>query len=139
MSAGPRGRFARYAVHGGCFAVHGGDPRSRPKLFKPNSRGELSVFGIDNLTGPAIRRMGLDVVRRRADAKRLYGWAWVEETAVQNPGLRVVRDDMPPRHANMVGWPDNADDRRAVVVNLARASRAVVLDPPVPAATGNGR
>ena len=81
----------------------------------------------------------MHVLRQRTDAKRLYGWARVDEATVQSIGLRIIHDAAPSRHANIVGWPADDEAHKNAVHALARASRAVALDPPVPAATGNGR
>jgi hypothetical protein len=42
---------------------------------------------------------------------------------VEAASLRVVLDDMPPRHANVIGWPEEKSARKVRAAELAaRAS-----------------
>lgn len=108
-------------------------------MFAPNNKGKLSVFDIDGLTRRETQNIGMHVLRQRADAKRLYGWARIDEAAIRSVGLRIIRDAAPSRHANIVDWPADDEAYKKAVQALARESQAVVLDPPVPAITGGGR
>lgn len=97
------GLLARFAVEGGRFA----GSVVKPKLFQPNRALKLSVFRIDGLLCAEIRDIGLDVVQRHPDAHRLHGWGESSESTVSDKGLQVEHDDVPPRHANIVGWPSD--------------------------------
>lgn len=101
MTAKLDGALARFAVRSGQITA----TLVKPKLLEPNRQLELSVFRVDGLGQEAIQEIGVDVVRRRPDANRLYGWAELDEAAVQLVSLTVDDDNTPPRHANIIGWP----------------------------------
>lgn len=128
MTVGARGSLARYATERGRFRSDGG---VKPKLFEPNRKLELSVFYIDGLERARIRDIGVAVAERHPSARRLHGWGEIAASDVASAGLRTARDDTPPRHANVVGWPEDAAERKLKAQILARAARAVRLDPPV--------
>lgn len=69
-----------------------------------------------------------------ADEKRLFGEQWVlsnmgpdrtlrahcelPTAAFETVGLRPDFDDHPPRHVNVLGWPDETDARLAIAHEL---------------------
>ena len=128
MTVGASGSLARYATEKGRFGSDGG---VKPKLFEPNRNLELSVFRIDGLDRARIREIGVAVAERHPSARRLHGWGEIAASDVANAGLRTAHDDTPPRHANVVGWPEDAAERKLKTQILARAARAVRLDPPI--------
>ncbi len=97
--------------------------RVKPDAFIPHPRTELSVFCTEGLSEPEIWTAGEQVVSSRADNATLYGRADLKALDIRRNKLQVVRDDIPPRHANIIGWP--ADDRasqRMIAVELAASS-----------------
>lgn len=84
----------------------------KPKLFEPNRKRKLSVFYVSGLDDAGIRHIGDDVVAQQSTAKRLYGWGEFSEAAVHDAGLRIKRDDNPPRHANIADWPEDPSERK---------------------------
>lgn len=89
------------------------------KLFEPNRALELSVFHVDGLDEGDIARIGNDVVAKQRHPKHLYGWGEFDEVAVCKAGLRIDRDDNPPRHANIVDWPEEPSERKLRQQTLA--------------------
>ena len=69
--------------------------------------------------------------RARFAVERLHGWGEFDETAVNGAGLRVEHDEVPPRHASIVGWPMDVSERKQRQQLLARRSRPVRLVPPI--------
>lgn len=118
--------LARFALENGRLT----DMIAKPKLFEPNRRLELSVFNIDGLAHEKIRQLGIGVARQHPTSRRLHGWGEIDTTAVYETGLRVEYDNEPPRHASIVGWPDDVSERKQKQQLLARSSRSVRLDPP---------
>lgn len=47
------------------------------------------------------------------------GRADINVAAVRETGLTVDADDIPPRHANIVGWPDEASAIKLKAMELA--------------------
>ena len=127
MTVRASGLLARFAVEGGRVT----DSGVKPKLFQPNRTLKLSVFRIDGLVCAEIRDLGMDIVRKHPNAHRLHGWGEVSESAVCDAGLRVDHDDVPPRHANIVGWPNDASEQKLKQIELAHSARAIMLNPPV--------
>ena len=108
MTVRASGSLARFALESGRLTAS----VVKPKLFEPNRARELSVFHVDGLDGVGITLIGNDVVARHSTAKRLHGWGEFNEVAVCEAGLRIDRDDNPPRHANIVDWPKDAEKRK---------------------------
>ena len=100
--------LARFATESGRLTASA----VKPKLFEPNKALELSVFLVHGLEFVEIRDIGVSVVKEHPQARRLHGWGEIEESEVQSVNLRVVYDEVPPRHANIVGWPKEASRRK---------------------------
>ncbi len=56
------------------------------------------------------------IAQQALQARVAYGAAIVTAVHVRNAGLLVQAEEPPPRHANIVGWPNDPDD-----VELSRA------------------
>jgi hypothetical protein len=90
--------------------------RVKPAGMMPGNDGKTSVFRIGGLTDSAVLRIG----RQRVEGTRtLHGWGVFEASAVLDVGLRLDPDDVPPRHANIVGWPDEKDANWAIAQELS--------------------
>ena len=120
--------LARFATESGSLT----DSVVKPELFEPNRAFELSVFRVHGLEFVEIRDIGVSVVKEHPQARRLHGWGEIEESEVQGVNLRVVCDDEPPRHANIVGWPKEASRRKSIQQLLASKARPIRLDQPIP-------
>ena len=68
---------------------------------------ELSTYNIDDLEDAEIWVLG-DRVRTEQGKDSLYGRADLMAERVYASGLRPVRDDVPPRHVVILGWPEKA-------------------------------
>ena len=123
MSVRDPGLLARFAMESGRLTKNG----VKPKLFEPNRRGELSVYCVDGLHSAEIRLIGDDVVAQIGNKKRLYGWGEIDQGVVDEVNLRIERDDIPKRHANVVGWPKEASERKLRQQELARRAQAFKL------------
>ena len=120
--------LARFATESGRLT----DSVVKPKLFEPNRALELSVFRVRGLEFVEICDIGVSVVKKHPQARRLHGWGEIEESEVQGVNLRVVYDNVPPRHANIVGWPKEASRRKNIQQFLASKARPIRLDQPIP-------
>ena len=121
------GELARYAVHSGQLT----SAAVKPKLFAPNRQLALSVFRVHQFGDEEVEKLGTDVVRSRPDANRLYGWAEFDEDAVQSVALTMDKDDDPPRHANIIGWPTDPVRRKLVQRRLANKATPFLVTPPI--------
>jgi len=112
------------------FAVESGKVTAsvvKPKLFEPNRNLEISVSRIHGLRCSDIVEVGVDVVCRHQSAKRLYGWAELSATRIEESGLSIEHDDCPLRHSRIAGWPVEPEARKELQITLAARARPVRL------------
>lgn len=121
------GTLARFALESKRLTTTG----AKPKLFEPTKRFELSVFDVSGLLFEEILQLGIDVAKKQSPPRRLHGWGEIDVAAVHKAGLQIERDDDPPRHANIVGWPDEVSKMHEKQVLLVQASHPVRLDEPI--------
>ena len=103
--------------------------RVKPDAFIPHPRIELSVSCTEGLIEREIWPLGETVVQERPDDVTLYGRADLTAGAVRKQRLDVARNDNPPRHANIIGWPSEGKDaQRMRAIELAATSTLVLVD-----------
>ncbi len=56
--------------------------------------------------------------------RKLHGRADFRLKDLDQRVLRIELDETPPRHGNVVGWPQEKDDQLALAQNLAELARA---------------
>lgn len=98
----------------------------KPGAFLPRN-GQTSVFEISGLGEEDVRHIGKAAGMSRGRGPRGRGELGTRDAIAV--GLRFERDDVPPRHGNLVGWPSEGDEVKArckaVAVDLA--VRAVLV------------
>lgn len=90
---------------------------------------QLSVFLVTSLPSMDVWELGKGVPNKHPRPS-LYGKADITVGTVQDQNLKASRDDDPPRHVNIVGWPDYADakDRiKSIAQELARYASLTLL------------
>ena len=123
-----KGVFARFAVKGSQIGSLG----KHKKLLAPKDL-KLSVSCITGLDGVGIKEEGIKVVERRKGADHLHGWAEFTKTKVKEVGLRVCCDNNPPRHAHILGWPEDIVLRKQKQQDLAKKfCTTKQFDPAIP-------
>lgn len=99
----------------------------RPKAFDPPPNLRLSVFRIDGLSAQEIWTNGqINVINRMPQPRPLYGFANIKVLEVQATSLTVDPDDNPPRHASIVGWPQDKSERILLTQELASKAKLVL-------------
>jgi len=78
----------------------------------------VSVFRIDGLNKNQLWEIGQSCIRNRPQ-KTLYGVAAIKVFKVQTRGLHANPDNIPVRHANIVGWPEEIARRNSIAQELA--------------------
>jgi hypothetical protein len=81
--------------------------------------GETSVFRISELLNTEIWDIGIKEVVKEEQGKSLIGRADVLTSIVTGNGLEVIPQEPPPRHANIVGWPDEKSEQKQIAMELA--------------------
>jgi len=119
--------LARYLTSSRWFSRE--NNRVKHHAFMPPSNMKLSVFRIDNLTESQIWKIGQKRVANRMRTRRnLYGRADVKALNVFETGLEIHHDNIPPRHADIVNWPDEKSERKEIALELA-ANASLKLRP----------
>lgn len=91
------------------------DNTVRHSAFMPPKNRRLSVFRIFGLRENEIWELG-DNLR---NDQPLLGRADIKAGSVNGTGLAVEADDIPHRHANIVGWPDDDSAIKLKALELA--------------------
>ena len=121
----PTDPLARYLLQKTHYSAL--NSRVKPGAFLPNRERQTSVFLIRGLSEQEIWQIGEEHVSGPLD-KRLRARADVIVSTVEEQGLRVDLDNIPPRHANIIGWPEEKSAQKLIALELAsRAS--LVLNP----------
>ncbi len=95
--------------------------RVKYSVFMPSSNRRLSVFRISGISVQEVWKIGETVGSQRASS--LLARADIKATAVIDIGLEIDADDIPPRHANIVGWPDEDSEIKLRAVELAEKAQ----------------
>jgi hypothetical protein len=90
----------------------------RYTAFMPPPDKRLSVFRTLDLPEATVWAIGDDVGRQRN--KTLLGRGDIKAVAVHEVGLAIDPNDVPPRHANIIGWPDDDSAIKLTAIELAQ-------------------
>jgi hypothetical protein len=98
--------------------------RVKSSAFLPPPDLKLSVFRIIGLTEENIWEIGEEeVVQKQPTPKTLYGRAEIIAAIVQNVGLTIDPDNDPPRHANILGWPEEKSEKKLIALELSESAK----------------
>ena len=112
--------LSRYLLQSGHFSRQ--HSRVKPNAFLPEPRGlATSVFRTYGLTETEIWEIAGAHVSGPT-GRPVYGRADILASQVEATGLRVNPDNVPERHANIVGWPQRKDEQLALAQELAAAA-----------------
>lgn len=97
------------------------DNTVRHTAFLPPKDRCLSVFRISGLNETKTWQIGERIGLQRS--LPLLGRADIKAVAVNETGLSIDADDIPPRHANIVGWPNEVSAIRLKALELAEKAQ----------------
>ena len=112
----PSESLARYLTHGNRYSPVKNSVKPIAFLPPPNLR--LSVFRVDGLTLEEAWETGQANVMP-SPGQYLHGFADIKASAVYQTNLDVEPDNHPPRHADIVGWPQEKSERKLIAQELA--------------------
>jgi len=95
--------------------------RVKYSVFIPPSNRRLSVFRISGLSECDVWGIGETVGTQRA--LPLLARANIKAVSVTEIGLEIDADDVPPRHASIIGWPKEASAIKLKAIELAGRSQ----------------
>lgn len=93
----------------------------KPRAFMPPSDLKLSVFQIQDLADLQIWQLGDEHV---SDSVRARGDFTV--SIVTQLGLNADPDDVPERHVNIIGWPEEKHEQKSIAQELAAKATLVL-------------
>ena len=105
------------------------DNTVKPRAFEPNSISNppsLSVFRIHGLEDLDIWNIGRNVLNNSQNP-HLHGRADILVSVVQQQGLHINPDNIPPRHANIIDWPVK-EKWKSISQELAAAATLHLLE-----------
>lgn len=94
--------------------------------FMPPPDKKLSVFRIDGLGEPATWKLGDDHITAET-GRTVHGRGDIVQGEVERQGLALDHDNRPPRHANIIGWPDEKHRQKLIALELAAAASPPIL------------
>ena len=106
-----------------------GSGRVKPRAFYPaRIDNRVSVFCIDELPEAEIWAIGTRYVALPR-ARPLLGRADLTDREISSVGdLHLDRDDRPPRHASIAGWPPAKDECKSLAQELAALAKLRLCD-----------
>ena len=121
--------LSRYLPQSGHFSRQ--QSRVKPRAFLPEPSGlTTSVFRTYALSETEIWEIA-DVYMSGPTGRSVHGRADLLVSHVEATGLRVNPDNVPERHADIVGWPQRKDEQLALAQELA-AVALLKLRAPLP-------
>ena len=99
------------------------------QAFMPPPNLKLSVFRTSNLSNSQIWEIGRQIASSQCPPRNLYGRADLQALEVLKCGLQIDPDDNPPRHANIIGWPQEKSEQKLKAMKLAEAAKLVLVQP----------
>jgi hypothetical protein len=114
--------LCRYLLSRSQFSPQKKKVKSSAFLPPPDLR--LSIFRVVGLTEDTIWEISeKEVVQKQSTPKTLYGRAEVMATTVRETGLTIDPDNDPPRHANILGWPEEKSEQKLIALELSESAK----------------
>jgi len=95
--------------------------RIKPGAFIPPANSRLSVFRISGLLEDIIWDIGKKV--GNISHRKLCGRADVIAFEFEKRGFQIEANDNPPRHADIIRWPDEKAKRLSIAQELAEIAK----------------
>jgi len=115
-------RIARFIGHRSL--LYSDSERAKPAAYMPRS-GMTSVFRVDGLRTEDVRHLGSRVLKKPPPIAH----ATCRGSAIYDCDLRFDPDNMPERHANIVGWPERKDHQKLLCIRLAACAEVCRYGP----------
>ena len=112
--------LARFLLESSKFSRTANNVKAR--AFHPPPDRKLAVYRTLGLSNSTIAELGNQEVAELA-GKTLYGWGNLicsEVLEIHDGCLSVEPDNVPPKHANIVGWPDEKSEVLLIAQELAQ-------------------
>jgi len=124
VQIGRQDPLARYLLYSKYFSS--ATRRVKPGAFLPPKDLKLSVFNVKGLDDDGAWGLARDHVVPQQPGRTLHGRAELAAAIVLENGLEAVPDQPPPRHANVVGWPEEKDAQKDIALQLAEKASLII-------------
>jgi hypothetical protein len=126
----PSNLFARYLLTSRWYSREKNEVKFA--AFMPNQNPdsavlETSVYQISDIEESEIWAIGQREVVEIRPGRRLHGRADITEGKVGRQGLEISVNNIPPRHATIVSWPDERSEQILRATELAASSNLHLL------------
>jgi hypothetical protein len=99
----------------------------KSSAFMPPIDLKLSVFRTRGLNEIEIWHIAEnEIIKNKPSPTTLYGRAEILSFAVKSAGLEIDPDNTPPRHANIIGWPQEKDKQKMIAIELTTKASLVL-------------
>ena len=120
----PSESLGRYLTQKNHFSRR--DNAVRTLAFMPPTNLRLSVFRIDGLKLDEVWEIGQrEVIDVLPQPKTLYGMADIKASKVREFALEIEPSNIPPRHADICGWPEKAK-QKSIAQQLAAEAKLIL-------------
>ena len=121
----PTESLGRYLLHRDYYSPARNSVK--PQAFMPSPDLRLSVIRIDGLQLEEIWEIGQrEVIDAMSQSRELKGIADVKALKVQENDLGIEPDNIPSRHANIIGWPEEKEKQKIIAQELAAEAKLVL-------------
>jgi hypothetical protein len=99
----------------------------KSSAFMPPADLQLSVFRTQGLDEKTIWNIAEnEIIKKSSSPNKLYGRAEILSFAVKSTGLELDPNNIPPRHANIIGWPQEKAKQKMIAIELATKASLVL-------------
>jgi len=100
--------------------------RVQPQAFMPKQL-KCSVYQINNLSLSDILKLAVNNEVTTQSGKPPYGWAAISVYEIEKiKKLKVDKDNVPERHANIIGWPEEKSEQKLLALELVESSKLIL-------------
>ena len=92
--------------------------------FLPDRNRQLSVCRNGGMEFAELWRVG----DKDPSARTLHGAGIVKAGMVGETGLSVDPNNVPPRHAHIIGWPAQKDEQKSLALRLSSVAELVLRE-----------
>jgi len=112
--------IARFICSSSWYSKENSRVKSPAFMPHPDSL-DLSVFRIQGLDNDEALKIGEEHVAR--PGRTLHGFAKIHASTIYGQELNLRPDDIPPRHADVTGWPTSKSEQKLIAQQIAATAQ----------------
>jgi len=100
-----------------------------PMLNEKSDKYETSVFNVQNLSNGEKEQLATKYILVHLPSGRsIYGTGQFQKTDANNSNLRLSVSEPPPKHLNIIDWPNEKSERMLRAKELAKKCNLVLFN-----------